>query len=84
MIQKGQIKVWKDYREDQVVRGLWGKHCNEQLRVLGMSSEEKIRGYMIAVFRYLQGSPRNIGINLLSKVPEGRSRCLLKRYPMWN
>lgn len=46
--------------------------------------KRRVRGDMIAGFWYLWGSAKKVGINLLSQVPEDKSRCLLKRAPIWN
>ena len=54
-----------------MIRGLETKPCEERLKELGMLSVEKgrLRGEMIAFFKYLKGSNAEEGQDLFSIIP---------------
>ena len=59
-----------------MIRGLENKPCEERLKELGMFSLEKRRerGDTIAFFKYLEGCHTEEGQDLLSIIPECRTR----------
>ena len=59
-----------------MIRGLKAKTYKERLLELGMCSltKRRVRGDMIAVFQYLRGCPKEEGVKLFPKAPEGRTR----------
>ena len=59
-----------------MIGGLETKPCGERLNELGMFSLEKrrLRGDMIALFKYLEGCHTEEGQDLFSILPECRTR----------
>ena len=66
-------------RETRMIRGLETKLYEERLKELGMFSLEKrrLRGHMIALFKYLKDCHTEEGQDLFSIIPECKTYIIM-------